>query len=123
MSGVSDYLLDDRYSKYASILLDGELKAASDENMIFVYQTKNTSEEFNINILLIEELISQLLEKNYKVISVDIEKWEIIKNEFNNKQKKYDYIPETSELLSCLINSNQEINELDNIFGDIVNYE
>jgi hypothetical protein len=91
--------------------------------MIFVYQTKNTSEEFNINILLIEELISQLLEKNYKVISVDIEKWEIIKNEFNNKQKKYDYIPETSELLSCLINSNQEINELDNIFGDIVNYE
>ncbi len=121
--GVSDYLLDDRYSKYASILLDGELKAASDENMIFVYQTKNTSEEFNINILLIEELISQLLEKNYKVISVDIEKWEIIKNEFNNKQKKYDYIPETSELLSCLINSNQEINELDNIFGDIVNYE
>lgn len=123
MSGVSDYLLDDRYSKYASILLDGELKAASDENMIFVYQTKNTSEEFNINILLIEELISQLLEKNYKVISVDIEKWEIIKNEFNNKQKKYGYIPETSELLSCLINSNQEINELDNIFGDIVNYE
>ena len=123
LSGVSDYLLDDRYSKYASILLDGELKAASDENMIFVYQTKNTSEEFNINILLIEELISQLLEKNYKVISVDIEKWEIIKNEFNNKQKKYDYIPETSELLSCLINSNQEINELDNIFGDIVNYE
>ncbi|MBQ8871448.1 MAG: DNA polymerase III subunit gamma/tau [Bacilli bacterium] len=123
LSGVSDYLLDDRYSKYASILLDGELKAASDENMIFVYQTKNTSDEFNINILLIEELISQLLEKNYKVISVDIEKWEIIKNEFNNKQKKYDYIPETSELLSCLINSNQEINELDNIFGDIVNYE
>ena len=123
LSGVSDYLLDDRYSKYASILLDGELKAASDENMIFVYQTKNTSEEFNINILLIEELISQLLEKNYKVISVDIEKWEIIKNEFNNKQKKYDYIPETSELLSCLINNNQEINELDNIFGDIVNYE
>ena len=123
LSGVSDYLLDDRYSKYASILLDGELKAASDENMIFVYQTKNTSEEFNINILLIEELISQLLEKNYKVISVDIEKWEIIKNEFNNKQKKYDYIPETNELLSCLINSNQEINELDNIFGDIVNYE
>ena len=123
LSGVSDYLLDDKYSKYASILLDGELKAASDENMIFVYQTKNTSEEFNINILLIEELISQLLEKNYKVISVDIEKWEIIKNEFNSKQKKYDYIPETSELLSCLINSNQEINELDNIFGDIVNYE
>lgn len=123
LSGVSDYLLDDRYSKYASILLDGELKAASDENMIFVYQTKNTSEEFNINILLIEELISQLLEKKYKVISVDIEKWEIIKNEFNNKQKKYEYIPETSELLSCLINSNQEINELDNIFGDIVNYE
>ena len=120
---ISDYLLDDRYSKYASILLDGEVKASSDENLIFVYQTKNTSEEFNSNLLLIEELISQVLESDYKVISVDIEKWEIIKNEFNSKQKKYEYKPEKQELLSCLSNNFEEINELDNIFGELVNYE
>ena len=120
---ISDYLLDDRYSKYASILLDGEVKASSDENLIFVYQTKNTSEEFNSNLLLIEELISQVLERDYKVISVDIEKWEIIKNEFNSKQKKYEYKPEKRELLSCLSNNSEEINELDNIFGELVNYE
>lgn len=123
ISYASDYLLDERFSKYASILLDGEVKAASDEYLIFVYNTKNTSEEFNINILVIEELINNILDQQYKVVSVELSKWEIIKEEFNMKKRKYEYNKESAELANCLNINNVELNELDNMFGDLVHYE
>ena len=120
---VNDYLLDDKFSKYASIILDGEIKAASDKNIIFVYNTDNLSLEFNNNIINIEYFLGNIFDKDIKAISVNQKEWEIIKNEFNGKLKKYNYIEESKELLDNINNNLKEKNELDEIFGDIVKYE
>ena len=43
---ISSYLLHPEYGEYASIILDGELKAAGNKYLIFVYQ------KYYIHILL-----------------------------------------------------------------------
>jgi len=121
---VEDYLLDENYSNFASMIVDGELKATSDEYMVFVFKTSNLSSEFNNNILIVQELFEKIFDKLYKVISTDDISWEIIKKDFNNKSMVFEYIEEPQELEQKIVmnNSTTEIKELDNIFGDIVEY-
>jgi len=95
MKNFHEYLLDSDISPFISIILDGNLKAASENNLIFVYKNKRTSNLFNENILNVEKTIEKVLKKQYKVIATDIEHWEQIKNEFNNKKRQYNYIEET----------------------------
>ncbi len=121
---VEDYLLDEKYSNFASMIIDSQLKATSDEYLVFVFKTSNLSFEFNRNIIIIQELLNKIFNKSYKVISTDDISWEIIKVEFNNKSKKFSYIEEQENIeQSILVNDCvNEIKELDNIFGDIVEY-
>jgi len=95
MKTFNEYLLDSDISPFISIILDGNLKAASENNLIFVYKNKRTSNLFNENILNVEKTIEKVLKKPYKVIATDVEHWENIKNEFNNKKRQYNYIEET----------------------------
>jgi len=95
MKNFHEYLLDSDISPFISIILDGNLKAASDKNLIFVYKNERTSNLFNENLINIEKTIEKVLKKQYKVIATDIEHWEQIKNEFNNKKRQYNYIEET----------------------------
>ena len=115
------YILDDDCGKYAALLLDGELKAASDEYIIYVYSSDDDSILFNNNIKALEKLYERATGLKYKLISVTQNEWEKIKEEFNNKKKKYEYkeeieiIPEkTKEIIS---NS-----DIDNLFDGIVEY-
>jgi len=121
---IEDYLLDENYSNFASMIIDGELKATSDEYMVFVFKTENLSFEFNNNILIVQELFEKIFNKYYKVISTDNISWEIIKKDFNNKSVIFKYIEEPHDLEEkvSMSNSKNEIKELDNIFGDIVEY-
>ena len=121
---VEDYLLDENYSNFASMIVDSELKAVSDEYMVFVFKTSNLSSEFNNNIVIVQELFEKIFDKLYKVISTDDISWEIIKKDFNNKSVVFKYIEEPQELEQKIVmnNSTTEIKELDNIFGDIVEY-
>jgi len=115
-----DYLLDSDISSFVSIILDGNLKAASDKNLIFVYKNERTSNLFNENLINIEKTIEKVLKKQYKVIATDIEHWEQIKNEFNNKKKQYNYIEETVNIEDFFIETtNGEFND----FQDIIIYK
>lgn len=123
---LDEYLLDNEYIKSISLIKDGELKAASDEYLIFIYSAEGSSYQFNLNIEEIEKTIKDILNENYKVISTDTISWEIIKNEFNSKQKKYIYIPEKSIDLKKYKeknNYNSDDNELKQIFQNIIEYE
>lgn len=121
---VEDYLLDENYSNFASMIIDGELKATSDEYMVFVFKTTNLSFEFNNNVIIVQELFEKIFNKLYKVIATDDISWEIIKKDFNNKSVIFKYIEEPQDLEEkiAMSNSKNEIKELDNIFGDIVEY-
>ncbi len=117
---VNELLLNPDYSQSASILLDGKLKAASDEYLIFVYKTERIASVFNENLLNIEKVVEETLNKNYKLIATDDAKWEQIKDEFNNKKKKYIYEEEDFDLQKILKKENDEI-EIS--FEDIIEYK
>ena len=110
------------YSKYISIILDGNLKAASENYLIYVFNTETDSDLFNENILKIEEIVAKVFKHNYKVISTDNISWEIIKKEFNSHLKQYTYVEETESIDQILKNENENKNEIENLFSDAINY-
>ena len=120
IDGLNNLLLDPDYSKYASIILDGTLKAASDEYLIFVYPNERISELFNQNILEIEKTITKVFENAYKVISTDINDWETIKNDFNSKKKTYSYIEDNIKIEDIL---KDDAKSEFSIFEDIIEYK
>ena len=120
LNSLNDYLLDPDISTYASIILDGTLKAASDTNLIFVYKTTRTTNLFNENILNVEKTIEKVLNKDYKVIATNIDNWETIKNEFNSKKKSYNYIEEDFNIEN-LYEKEEENDEFAD-FKDIIEY-
>lgn len=120
LNSLNNLLLDPDYSKYASILLDGTLKAASEDNLIFVYQNQRLSDLFNENILNIENTLKKILDNKYKVIATDINNWEIIKNEFNSKKKEYNYKEEKINIEDIFKETENE-NEF-SPFEDIIEY-
>jgi DNA polymerase-3 subunit gamma/tau len=110
------------YSKYVSIILDGNLKAASENYLIYVFNTETDSDLFNENILKIEEIVAKVFKHNYKVISTDNISWEIIKKEFNSHLKQYTYVEEAESIDQILKNENENKNEIENLFSDAINY-
>lgn len=120
LSNITGFLLDPNYSHYVSIIMDGALKAASDENIVFVFGKKIISDDFNMNLLIVEELIERLFGKHYDVISTWSDEWEIIKTDFNGKKKEYIYKKEDFILKEILSTNND--NELNELFGDIIEY-
>nr|MBP3258515.1 DNA polymerase III subunit gamma/tau [Bacilli bacterium] len=115
------YILDDDCGKYAALLLDGEIKAASDEYIIYVYNSEEDSTLFNNNLLALEKLYERATGLKYKLISVSISDWEIIKDEFNGKKKKYEYVEEKESIPVKKGKSNVNL-DIDNLFDGIVEY-
>ena len=118
---LNNYLLNSDYSKYASIILDGILKAASDEYLIFVYKNERLANLFNENILNIEATLKQILAKKYKVVATDKESWEIIKNDFNSRKKAYKYTEEDIKIEEIYKNK-ATLNEFDE-FKEMIEYK
>jgi len=124
MSNLMDYILDEELGKYVTMVMDATLKAASEKYIIFTHKTEHLSNLFNRNIEQIEILINKQLNKNYKVISVSDDKWDVIKQQFNNKEKEYKYQEENidiKEILSKLENDSDD--DMKSIFGELVEYK
>ena len=119
LENIRDMLLIPEYSQIVSTILDGNLKAASNKNLIFVYDTESLSNYFNENLLLIEDILEQNYHTHYDVIAVDNISWEIIKKEFNSKSKQYVYEQETIDIKD-LLKTDEVKDELNDLFGEIV---
>ena len=119
---LNDLLLDPEYSHPASIILDGTLKAASNENLIFVYKTKRLSDLFNENLPIIEETIEKILNKKYNLIATNLDEWEIIKNDFNHKLRQFIYKEELFKLEDIFKNEEETKNNIETMFEDIIEY-
>ena len=124
---IRNYILNEKYNPIASLLLDGVRKASGNNIVVYVYKTETEAINFNEKILEIEEFLEIVTNKNIKVVATDLSSWEIIKNEFNSKSKKYSYIeePNLKEIIESQNkpDNEQKINEFNNIFGNIIEYE
>ena len=118
---LNDLLLDPEYSHAASIILDGTLKAASPDNLIFVFKTKRLSDLFNENLIIIEETIEKILNKKYNLIATDFDEWEIIKNDFNHKLRPFIYKEEQFNL-EDIFKEEDNKNNIESMFEDIIEY-
>lgn len=120
---IMDYVMDEKYNIYATMILDGELKAVSDEYAIFTYATSHLSNLFNENIINIENLINEIFNKHYKVVAVDLEKWNIIKEDFNSKKRKFEYKTEEISIEDIINKLNKDSDDdIQSLFGEIVEY-
>ena len=121
---IHDFIIDLQYGNIASLILDSQLKAASREYMLFVFEEKMQSLKFNTKINEVEELIQIALSNNYKVISINSEEWETVKQEFNGKTKKYVKTAESEEIEKIIKNLNNSGKDfLEENFSDIISYE
>ena len=124
MENVKDYAIDLEYNETAGLLLDGKLKAASKEYMLYVYDEKLETDKFNRSSTRIESLIKIITGSDYKVIAIDNEDWEVVKEEFNSKKKKYIKEEESEELREFILSLNKLTGDfLDENFSDIISYE
>ena len=114
------YLLDNNYGQCAALLLDGIIKAASDEYIIYVYDNESDVLDFNANLDKIESLIYKSIKSKYKVIAVPSSEWDVIKNEFNAKKKEYIYTEESKKPQKKI--SAAPVSAIDGLFDNIVEY-
>ena len=103
-----ELLINQLYSKAAAMIIDGELKAASETNLIFVYDNSRISNLF------------EAINTKYNLIAVDKEEWEKIKEEFNNKKREFKYQEEQIKLEEILKDNEQDILKM---FEDIIEYK
>ena len=117
-------LLDPENGEIISMILDGELKAASEEYLLFVLKTDNITKLFNLSIPKIEQFLNNEYSTKFKVIGVEQNKWNYIKDQFNNKTKKFEY---TSELINYEdifkdTDLKKDESTIDSMFKNIVEY-
>ena len=106
------------------MILDGELKAASEEYLLFVLKTDNIMKLFNLSIPKIEQFLNNEYSTKFKVIGVEQNKWNYIKNQFNNKTKKFEYTSELINYEDIFKDSDLKKDEstIDSMFKNIVEY-
>lgn len=117
-------LLDPENGEIISMILDGELKAASEEYLLFVLKTDNIAKLFNLSIPKIEQFLNNEYSTKFKVIGVEQNKWNYIKNQFNNKTKKFEYTSELINYKDIFKDSDLKKDEstIDSMFKNIVEY-
>lgn len=117
-------LLDPENGEIISMILDGELKAASEEYLLFVLKTDNITKLFNLSISKIEQFLNNEYSTKFKVIGVEQNKWNYIKDQFNNKTKKFEYTNELINYEDIFKDTDLKKDEstIDSMFKNIVEY-
>ena len=127
---IKELLMDPDYSSVVSLILDGELKAKGDKNLLFVYKIKNLEECFNLSLIDIEKVLKKVFNEELKPIAVSEEEWEPIKVDFNKNMKSktntYEYKEENISLEEIYDIKEKEntskSNEIEDIFEDMIVY-
>ena len=120
LNDISNYLVHPNYSKSASMILDGEVKAAGNKYIIFVYKSDRLANMFNMNLESIENMLKEILKDDFKVIATTQNEWDVLKDVYNNKKKNFEYIEEPS--LKLQKEEKFQINEIESDFNDIIEY-
>lgn len=114
-------LLNPDYNESATLIIDGEMKAASDTHVVLVYEKEWVSDTFNQKLLQIEKLFEEVYGNPIKAISCCAQEWEHIKIAFNTKKEKYEFQEEKFSLHDLLEEPTVKT-EIEEVFSDIIEY-
>ena len=119
IDNLNSYILEPKYSKNISLLIDGELKAITDNTFIMIYPTELMANQFNMNLNELEQNLTEILKENYKPIAVSNDEWEIIKTDYAKNKNNYKYIEEPKKKEKS---KNESKNNIEEMFDDIIEY-
>lgn len=120
---IKKHLFDETYSQWVALVLDGDLKAAGKDHLIFIYKDVPMEELFNHNLSIIEKIFQDTYGQSFRLIATNVEEWNIIKQEFNSKSKIYEWQdePDLNQPKINIENHNAK-NEIEDLFEDIIEY-
>lgn len=118
------YLLNPDYSETISMIFDGNLKAFGNNIAIYVFPNERLSNLFNENLISVDSIFEEALKEKIHAVATYLDEWNEIKEAFNNKKKAYEYQEETISLEDLFEEKKDtDSNELESLFGDIVEYQ
>ena len=130
LEALRTYITDEKIGKNISLLLDGELKAVTENYLMFMYNIDLMAETFNINIPQIEDILNSKLKSDYKVIAIDSNDWDFLKQDYNKNKSNYVFKEELIKYEDLIPVSEDENNEkkdeknsIAEMFNDIIEYE
>ena len=116
------YILDTTYNEIASSIVDGSIKAASEDHVIMVFEKEVLANLCNEKLNIMEELFEKIYNKKYKLISLSEEEWIPIRDSFNKKTVKFEKKEETINIYEDL-KTNDNKDAIEEAFSDIIEYE
>lgn len=116
------YILDSIYNEIASSIIDGNIKAASNDSLILVFKNECLANLCNENLILVEELFEKIYTKKYKVISLSEEEWLPVRDSFNHKTQKFEPMEENIDIYIEL-KKGENKDSIEEVFSDIIEYE
>ena len=119
-----DYTFDENIGYIACTLLDGKIRAASNESIIISYEYDSTVNKNIENLSLITEVYNNYTDSDKKIAIISDSEWEHAKGEYIRLKKEnqlYDYVKEPEPILL----EDEEKNDIlvssaVQLFGDIV---
>lgn len=116
------YLATNKYKAVATILMDCNVNAASEDRLLLTYKYDSLVYEHDQNKNKIEKIVNELLNKKYKIVAISEEKWKELRPkyiELKKNNKKIELMEEIEEeTISCKIEtSNSELERTINDFG------
>ena len=120
---IDDYISDNKYSKYVSLIHDGELKSSSNNYLMFMYKTDLLANSFNSMINEIEEFLETILHEKFRVIAIDLNDWNFIKDDYNKNKDKYIFVEEIIEDNNQNNKKKDKKNNIESMFDDIIEIE
>ncbi len=119
---ISQHSISPIYGMSAGILLDADLGAVSNTNIIVTYPYKSMADRANNDIPTIEKLLKIVFKKDYKFIALVQNDWNKFKNDYIKKLKaneEYNYINEDVNYSTIFGVENTEIvDQAVEIFGN-----
>ncbi len=119
---VKKFLLNEKYSQWVHLIMDGELKALGKNYLIFVYKDEPMSYLFNQNWCIIEEILEAVYNEKLKVVATNIDDWNQIKQEFNSKTRIFEWKEEPNLEEEKIEKQENQKNEIETIFDGIIEY-
>ena len=123
---LKDYSFDQKIGYIVCSLLDSNLRAVSENEMIISFDLKSTVDQNLLILSSIEDVYNKITNSNKKIAIVSDDDWENIKNEYilnlkNNVSYKIEEEPD--EIFENLNNDDIITSSAINLFGDIVEVE
>ncbi|NLV89926.1 MAG: DNA polymerase III subunit gamma/tau [Tenericutes bacterium] len=120
-SNIDKYLLDSKTKNIATLLMDCNINAASDDHLLLTYKYESLVIEHDKNINKIEKILNELTKRKYKVVAISEDKWKEVRPKFVELKKNNSKIElmdeKKDDTISCVVEELNDIDKTINEFG------